>query len=236
MAEETKKSEKKVWLNQKLFEFQKRKIVVKKDAKNDYYKSKYAPLDTVRAGIINVLNELQLLVRHDYKVLHTDAEWPIGVITTSILDVESEESIVSTSEISLKQKSRSEKDGKVEEKEINLTPQQVGSAITYYRRYNLTTLLNIIVEDEDDDGNISSNVGDTKSKTEKKVTPPKEGDNKKRMKELLVSSGKTTKADAEAFIKEFTGNVRDMENYTEDEAKEDLLTFYSKSTPTEWQK
>jgi hypothetical protein len=27
-----------------------------------------------------------------------------------------------------------------------------------------------------------------------------------------------------------------MENYTEDEAKEDLLTFYSKSTPTEWQK
>jgi hypothetical protein len=94
-------------------------------------------------------------------------------------------------------------------------------------------LLNIIVEDEDDDGNISSNVGDTKSKTEKKVTPPKEGDNKKRMKELLVSSGKTTKADAEAFIKEFTGNVRDMENYTEDEAKEDLLTFYSKSTPTE---
>jgi hypothetical protein len=48
----------KLTLKQKLFEFQKEKIVVKKDAKNEFYHSKYAPLDTVRNGIVDVLNKL----------------------------------------------------------------------------------------------------------------------------------------------------------------------------------
>jgi hypothetical protein len=100
--------------------------------------------------------------------------------------------------------------------------QSTGTASSYARKYALNGLF--LIDDTTDADE------DRKKPEDKAKTPQKDGDNKKRMKELLVGAGKNTKAQAEAFIKEFTGNVRDMENYTEDEAKEDLIVFYSKSS------
>lgn len=34
----------------------------------------------------------------------------------------------------------------------NLTPQQLGSQITYFKRYNICAIFNLIIEGEDDDG------------------------------------------------------------------------------------
>ena len=42
----------------------------------------------------------------------------------------------------------------------------MGSAITYYKRYNLSAILNLIIEDEDDDGAAAE-----KKATQKRTTP-----------------------------------------------------------------
>lgn len=47
--------------------------------------------------------------------------------------------------------------------------QSMGSAITYARRYGLTSVLGLVSGDEDDDGNAATNVG----KVKQAATPPK---------------------------------------------------------------
>ena len=42
-------------------------------------------------------------------------------------------------------------------KQGNITPQEIGSAITYARRYSLASIANVAQTDEDDDGELASN-------------------------------------------------------------------------------
>lgn len=58
------------------------------------------------------------------------------------------------------------------------TPQAIGSAITYNKRYSLTSILGIC-GDEDDDGNAAQGNQITFGKVQKNVSPPKNTDNRK---------------------------------------------------------
>lgn len=119
----------------KLLEFQTSIETIKKDGKNTFFKkpdgkaSSYATLPNILSEVKPILNSLKLVVTQ-----------PIinGVVYTVISDTESTESLKSGIALPL-----------------NLNAQQTGSAITYFRRYTISSLLSLEI-DEDDDGNKAS--------------------------------------------------------------------------------
>jgi ERF superfamily len=106
---------------------------IPKNSYNPYHKSKYANLDTVLAAISESFNKYNLCLLQPTEVRDERV-----ILKTVIYHVESGEQI--SSELLLPQ---------------NTDSQKTGSAITYYRRYALCSLLGIIA-DEDDDGNATS--------------------------------------------------------------------------------
>jgi len=115
-------------MNKKLLEFQKKIQGIKKDAKNPHFKNNYATLTQILSEVKPILNEVGLVLLQP--VIN-------GKCKSIIVDSESDANI--TAEIDLP---------------LNLNPQQLGSALTYYRRYLLAGLLSL--ELEDDDANIGS--------------------------------------------------------------------------------
>jgi len=110
---------------QKLFKAKKEIGTVFKDAKNPFFKSSYLSLNGLIDAVEVVLSQNDLLLLQPLKD---------GCVVTQIVDVEEGTSIESS--ISLP----------------NIQdPQKVASAITYYRRYTLQSLL--CLQSEDDDGN-----------------------------------------------------------------------------------
>ncbi len=122
-------------LTLKLLEFQTSIERIKKDGKNPFFKkpdgkaSTYATLPNILSEVKPILNALKILVKQ-----------PIidNVVFTILVDTESQEE--ERSGIALP---------------ANLNAQQIGSAITYFRRYTLSCLLSLEIE-EDDDGNKAS--------------------------------------------------------------------------------
>lgn len=114
-------------LNKKLLQFQKRIGIIKKDATNPHFKNTYASLAQILSEVKPILSDLGLVLLQ-----------PISnnIISTVIIDSDSGDSVASTIELPTG------------------TPQQLGSAITYYRRYCLAGLLSL--EIDDDDANIAS--------------------------------------------------------------------------------
>jgi len=110
----------------KLLEFQKKVGAIKKDSVNPYFKSKYADINSLLDVVKPVLNEVGLTVVQPLEI--RDGK---NTLLTKIFD---DEKIVLESSIIIPE---------------NLDPQKIGSAITYYRRYSLQSLL--LLEAEDDD-------------------------------------------------------------------------------------
>ena len=109
----------------KLFEAKKGVGTILKDSKNPFFKSNYLSLNGLIEAIENVLNENDLVLLQP--ILN-------GCVRTEIFDIDTGDNVFS--EIQLP----------------NITdPQKLGSAITYYRRYTLQSLLGL--QAEDDDGN-----------------------------------------------------------------------------------
>jgi ERF superfamily len=106
---------------------------VAKTANNPYFKSKYAPLDAIIEATRPILNKHGLAVTQQPIFMEGTA----GVETTILH--KGGYSTTSTLLLPLKDQS----------------PQGVGSAITYARRYALAAVLGIASED-DDDGNVST--------------------------------------------------------------------------------
>lgn len=103
---------------------------VKKDATNPFFKSKYASLDSIWDAVRPILAKNKLAL----------SQFPSGDgELTSILLHESGEFIEVSAKMSIKEH----------------TPQGQGSAITYMRRYAMSSILGIVTE-EDDDGNEAS--------------------------------------------------------------------------------
>lgn len=96
---------------------------VSKNAKNPHFKNNYADINALTKEVEPILLEHGLLMMQ-----------PIvdGYVSTVIMDAESGESISSSMQLPAIQ-----------------DPQKIGSAITYYRRYTLQSLLCLQTEDTD---------------------------------------------------------------------------------------
>ena len=114
-----------------LLQIQKEIGAIKKDSNNPYFKSKYFDINTLLEHVKPVLN------RH-------------GVVITQPLSNAGGRPAISTQ---LHFKTGVMDCGTITLPDIQ-DPQKMGSAITYYRRYAIQSLLGL--EAEDDDGNIAS--------------------------------------------------------------------------------
>lgn len=109
-------------MENKLLQFQKKIGTIAKDSKNPHFKNTYASLTQILSEVKPVLSELGLTLLQ-----------PIndGKVYTTLMDGDK---IVASSAIDLP---------------INLQPQPLGSAITYFRRYTLSSLLALEIDDDD---------------------------------------------------------------------------------------
>ena len=111
----------------KLYKVQKEIGVISKDSTNPFYKSKYVDINSLIKQIIPILDKHKLLLLQPIK----DGEQYSIIIDLDGGSVESSLSLPT-----------------------DLDAQKIGSAITYYRRYTLQSLLGL--QAEDDDGNNAS--------------------------------------------------------------------------------
>jgi len=109
-------------MENKLLEFQKAIGVIAKDSKNPHFKNTYASLTQILSEVKPVLTNLGLVLLQ-----------PInnGKVGTIIIDGTN---VIAESWIDLP---------------LNLQPQPLGSAITYFRRYTLSSLLALEIDDDD---------------------------------------------------------------------------------------
>jgi hypothetical protein len=121
----------KISIYERLAKFQGSLTLVSKDKTNPFYKSKYAPLDSIQETIKPLLTEQGLA--------YTQAVTSEGLHTV-LYSIDGETIDAGFYPVSLQGK-----------------PQDLGSAITYARRYALCSFLGLIVGDEDDDGNTANN-------------------------------------------------------------------------------
>ncbi|HDZ27296.1 MAG TPA: hypothetical protein ENH65_12390 [Candidatus Aminicenantes bacterium] len=163
----------------------------KKDKTNPFFKSKYADL----TGIWNACRPI--LTKHGLAVVQAPSTNLNDVIITTILCHNSGEFF--ESELTL----HSEKS----------TPQSMGSAATYGRRYSLSAMIGIAA-DEDDDGNVASKQyktiqEPTAIQKEKAIEKPKEVENapkgiKTVTTEIKIEGGQAKKQDEK--VTETDGN------------------------------
>lgn len=113
----------------KLLEVQKEIGTITKDATNPFFKSKYFDINSLLEQVKPILNKHGLFLAQP--LTNQDGKPALG---TTIVDTETNEKV--TDVIILPELS---------------DPQKMGSAITYYRRYALQSLL--ALQAEDDDGN-----------------------------------------------------------------------------------
>jgi hypothetical protein len=114
---------------QKLFSLQQEIEAISKDSKNPFFKSNYADINQLLKHLKPLLKKYKLLLIQP--ILNNE-------VNAIIQDVGSKERIYSSIKLP----------------DTN-DPQKIGGAITYFRRYNIISLLGL--ESEDDDGNIASN-------------------------------------------------------------------------------
>lgn len=125
----------------KIISFQKEMPAIKKDETNPYFKSKYATLDSIQKAIQKPLAEAGLG--------YTQEATSEGLKTTLF-----------------------DNDGNTLEFNYPAVfqgkPQEIGSAMTYAKRYALTACLGLIIEGEDDDGQKAQ---ESKSNNQVKAKP-----------------------------------------------------------------
>lgn len=122
-------------LKKKLFEFQKVHFRIWKNAeagKDSKWGYKYATLDKIWDVIQDKMDELQILESSSIKYNDSGEVF----VYTSLWDVEDEDWDAMCSLFPI---------------DKELSPQDIGKAITYGRRYNLVALLNLKIVGEDDD-------------------------------------------------------------------------------------
>jgi hypothetical protein len=123
-----------------LLKAQKNMGVALKDAKNPFFKSKYADLNSVIDASLSVLNDAGIVVLQPTVVLEGKQ-----YVETKLIHAESGESISGYTEIVVKSATDA---------------QQVGSGISYARRYGLQSL--VVLKADDNDGETAVGRGDTK--------------------------------------------------------------------------
>ena len=111
----------------KLFKVQQEIGAISKDKKNSFYKNKYFDINKLIEHVSPILKSHNLLLLQpirDNKVCSVIIDLDGGVVESSL------------------------------ELPANLDAQKIGSAVTYYRRYTLQSLLGLQAEDDDGNGAI----------------------------------------------------------------------------------
>ena len=154
--------EKEKTIYQKLLSCKMKFTAITKDQKNPHFKSAYYDINDLHKMVDPILHEEGLIILN-----------PIsdGKIVTELVDVASGEKLTSSFTLN-----------------DNINPQKIGSEITYFRRYLLSSLLGL--QAEDDDGNKAS-------APKAKATPQKKklSDVKFNELTLTVESGEKTEAE-----------------------------------------
>lgn len=112
----------------KIHEAKKEIGIVKKNAKNPHFKNTYADLNALIEAVEPILLEKGLILLQPIKD---------GKVYTQIIDIDNGEMIESSIDLS-----------------PNLTAQALGSQITYFRRYQISSILSL--QASDDDGQLAS--------------------------------------------------------------------------------
>ena len=121
---------KEININEKLFNLQQEIGTVSKDASNPFYKSKYFDINSL-------IKQLQpLLKKHRLLLLQPIEE---DMVVSKLICVDGTGATISGLKLP-----------------VIADPQKLGSCITYYRRYTLSSLLGL--QAEDDDANSASGV------------------------------------------------------------------------------
>jgi hypothetical protein len=137
-TEITKKSPTLAELTKALVNFHRKGIKIPKSSKNPFLNSRYADLSTILDHVQPALNEVGLAIvqmpigEHELEttLLHESGEW-----MSSVYKMQPLEAIIDKTT-----------------KEKAVTPQSIGSIITYQRRYAIGAVLNLNIDD-DTDGN-----------------------------------------------------------------------------------
>ena len=153
----------------KIFEAKQEIGILTKDSKNPFFKSNYLSLN----GLIEAVEEV--LVKHDLLILQPITD---NKVCTMLIDAKDGENIISSITLPSIQ-----------------DPQKLGSAITYYRRYTLQSLLGL--QAEDDDGNLAA-------KKPRVVTPTEKLNKCKTLVELATVYKSLSRTE-----QEFTLNLKD---------------------------
>lgn len=153
-------------------------------ASNPFYKSKYAPLNEVLNTVRPILSKYGLSVIQSAKTEGSDA-----IITTMLLHESGE--WIEFESLSLKS-SKNDAQG-------------IGSAITYGRRYALSTALGISSED-DDDGNAAIDGKNTKTNKATKTAPRKNIELEKAIAEIDKLAKEKAKANRDEVMKAITSH------------------------------
>jgi len=141
---------------------------VAKNAKNPHFKNTYADLNALIEAVEPILLEKGLVLLQPIK------EGKVFTVITDITDSNSIESYIDLP--------------------INLNPQQLGSAVTYFRRYTLQSLLSL--QAVDDDGHTASQpVKPQKTECDAKTFEA--------IKQAIIDGKRTVEQAKEKFI--FTG-------------------------------
>ena len=135
----------------RIAEISRQGITCIKNANNPYFNSKYADLATVVEALKEPLEKVGL--GYSFRVDNTmdGSGW---MVILTVADIEEDKSLL----ISFFPITSTE-------------PQKMGSAITYAKRYLLTTVFNVIAE-EDDDGNAAQGNKPTQPMLRKKSPSP----------------------------------------------------------------
>lgn len=150
----------KTTLHQKLFEIQSMDLEFKKSTFNSFLKSYYCTLKDFWDILKPICIEKKLLVTHKVE------NW---ILITTVLDIESKETETSSIELTGK------------------TPQWMWADITYFKRYNLWCVFNVIVDDDID-------WNKWKWKKTEDTEKPKKVFTKKRFEDLEIYAKTNSKA------------------------------------------
>ena len=119
---------------EKLHQLQTKVGAISKDSQNPFYKSSYFDINQLLEVLKPLLNEIGLTIVQPLEIVDGKS-----VLVTRILDSETGDKIVEGAIIL----------------PDNIDPQKMGSAITYYRRYSLQSMLLLQAEDDDANSTVS---------------------------------------------------------------------------------
>lgn len=132
-----------------------------KSAKNPYFKSKYADLNSVIDACEDILHNNGLLILQPHEIALSPTSAGVHetlILETFIFHAESSEYVCSATKLQIP---------KLDD------PQAMGSAITYARRYALMSLLGMKTEEDDDGENAKGRGTSKKADTFKKKAKKK---------------------------------------------------------------